>query len=134
VGGQPKAMRGGVRFRCGHGSRAGRPLAKLTASTGCHHRHNVDPAVLLPAGPAVLLAYRAVLAVADDRKLVAGDAHLDQIVLGGLRPGIAGHQVVFGRAALVAVTLDRQLVIRKILQDVAELGGVGLERVDRIGT
>ena len=71
---------------------------------------------------------------ATHRVLVAGDAHLDQIVLGGLRLGIAEHQVVFGRAALVAVTLDRQLVIRKILQDVAELRGVGLERVDRIGT
>ena len=81
----------------------------------------------------MLLANRAVLTVADDRKLVAGDAHLDQIVLGGLRPGIAERQVVFGRATLVAVTLDGQLVIRKILQDVAELRGVGLERVDRIG-
>jgi len=31
------------------------------------------------------------------------------------------------------VTLDGQLVIRKVLQDVAKLRGIGLERVDRIG-
>jgi hypothetical protein len=29
--------------------------------------------------------------------------------------------------------LDGQLVIRKVLQDVAKLRGIGLERVDRIG-
>ena len=31
------------------------------------------------------------------------------------------------------MTLDGQLVIRKVLQDVAKLRGIGLERVDRIG-
>ena len=39
----------------------------------------MDAPVLLPAGLVVLLAHRAVLAVADDRKLVVGDAHLDSI-------------------------------------------------------
>jgi len=49
----------------------------------------MDPAVFLPAGLVMFLTYRAVLTVADDRKLVVGNAHLGQIVLGGLRPGIA---------------------------------------------
>ena len=73
----------------------------------------VHAAVLLPARLVVVGALRTFLAVADGLQLVAGNAQLDQEVLGGGGAPVAQGQVVFGRAALVAMALDGDGRIRE---------------------
>ena len=52
---------------------------------------------------------RELLAVADRLHAVGGDAQRHQVVAGGHGPTLAERQIVFGRAALVAVPFDGDL-------------------------
>src|ERR1017187_1745441 len=97
-------------------------------------RHNVDASVFLPAGFVVLLPRRLFLAVTDRGQLIARNSHLHQVILSRLRPLLSQRHVVFRRPAFVAVAFHRQLVVRVILQNVAQFGRIRLQRLDRIGT
>ena len=59
---------------------------------------------------------REFLAVAHGAHARRRDAERDQIVAGGERAALAERQVVFGRAAFVAVAFDRDLPRRVFLQ------------------
>ena len=63
-----------------------------------------------------------------------GNAHLDQVVLRGAGAPVAQCNVVLGGAPLIAVALDGQLIVRVILQDVAQLRGIGLQGLHSVGT
>src|SRR2546422_6747353 len=76
-----------------------------------------------PAGLVVLLAGRALFAVADDRDAGGPDALGDQAVHRRLRPALAERQVVRVGPALVAMALDQHQMVRVHLQP----GGVGVE-------
>src|SRR5690242_3038772 len=110
-----------------------RDQARLWLSV-LRQRDDVYAAILLPAVLGVILADRALFAVADHGKLRVGDSDVDQIVLGRLRAPIAERQVVFGRASLIAVAFDLHFVIRILLDDVAQLDGVGAQGRNRVGT
>ena len=97
------------------------------------HGHDVDAAVALPAGFVVVFADGLLLAEADHVELRGGNAHLDQVVLGGAGTPVAQRDVVLGGTALIAVALDGQLVARVIFQDVAQFRGVGLQGLHGVG-
>ena len=80
----------------------------------------------------MLGADRIFLAEADCIQLIGGHAHRHQIVLGGFGAGIAKRDVVFGRAALVAITLDLQLVVGILLQMVASSFESAFKSADRV--
>src|SRR5205823_10157803 len=69
-------------------------------------RGEVRPAILLPAGLVGLGTLRPLLAVADSLQLIGRDAELGQVLLGCRRTAIAQAQVVLGRSALIAMSLD----------------------------
>ena len=73
-------------------------------------------------------------AEADHVELRGGNAHLDQVVLGGAGTPVAERDVVLGGTALIAVALDGQLVVRVIFQDVAQFRGIGLQGLHGVGT
>ena len=79
-------------------------------------------AVLLPAGLVALHAERLLFAVADGGDAVGGNAEGDEVLLGGVGATIAESEVVFGGAALVAMTLDGYFDLRVVLQEVRSLG------------
>jgi len=72
------------------------------------------------------------LAEADRIELIARDACVHEIVLGGLRARIAQRDVVFGRTALVAVSLDLQFVTRILRKDGCQFFGIGGQSADRV--
>src|SRR5206468_9174785 len=67
--------------------------------------HGVHPPVPGPAGVVLLVAERELLAVADGRQPVGGDALGDEVVLYRLRPLRAEREVVLDRTAAVAMSL-----------------------------
>ena len=69
-------------------------------------------------------ALRTLLAVADGLQTVGGNSELHQEVLGGTGAAVAQAQVVFGRAALVAVAFHHDGGVREIGEDALERGGV----------
>src|SRR5262249_32327727 len=71
---------------------------------------------------------RPLLAVGDGLQPVPVDAERDEIVLHGIGAPLAQREVVFARAALVAVTFDRDAILRVLLQPC----GLLLQRVLRI--
>ncbi len=81
----------------------------------------------------MLFANGLVLAIADDSQLRIGNANAHQVFLGGLCPGIAQREIVLFGAALVAVAFDGQFVVGILLNDVAQLGGIGLQSRYGIG-
>src|SRR5207249_8528717 len=76
----------------------------------------VGAAILRPARLVVFLALRTVLAVADDGDPPRVHAPRDEIVHGRLGPPLAERQVVFVGAALVAVPLDEEQLVRVRLE------------------
>src|SRR5690606_4687575 len=62
--------------------------------------------VLAPGSFVMTERYRAFLAVGDRRQTVRGNAEGDQVVLDGSSTALAEGEVVFARAALIAVTFD----------------------------
>src|SRR5208282_2179536 len=68
--------------------------------------HEVSAAVLLPAAFVRLGAERFLFAVAEGLDAIAGHSSLDDRILHRVRAIGAQGQVIFGRAALVAVSLD----------------------------
>src|SRR5258708_39217624 len=71
--------------------------------------HEVTAAVLLPATFVRLGAERFLFAVADGLDTIAANSSLNERVLHRVRAAGAEGQVIFGRAALVAVSLDRDM-------------------------
>src|ERR1700751_2574496 len=87
-------------------------------------------AILLPALLVTFRAERPLLAPAYRVDPVGGNAQRDKIVLGSLRAPLAEAQVVFRRAALVAVALDRNVNRRIGAQELRVLG----QCIARVGT
>src|ERR1035437_649951 len=79
--------------------------------------HEVAAAVLLPAAFVRLGAERLFLAVSDCFDAVAGDSSLDELILHRIGAIGAQSEVVFGRAALVAVPLDGDVNVGMLLQE-----------------
>src|SRR5215469_13097739 len=100
----------------------------------CSRRNDVDAPVLLPACFVVVFAYGLIFSVAHDVELGIGDADLHQIGLGGLGAGIAEREVVLFGAALIGVAFDGEVVIGILNNDVAQFGGIGLQRFHGVGT
>src|SRR5262245_22125527 len=69
-------------------------------------RREVCATVLLPTGFVCIRALRTLLAVADRLQAVGRNAELGKELLGGSGAPVAETQVVFGRSALVAMSLD----------------------------
>src|SRR6266704_1604902 len=98
--------------------------------------------VLLPATFVVLHAERLFLAVADGAQPVCGNSERDDVLLHGAGAAIAETQIVFGGAALVAVSFDGRLDLRVVLQEIrgfrerlAGVGGAARTRGgDRVGS
>src|ERR1700686_3928772 len=79
--------------------------------------HEVSAAVLLPAAFVRLGAERLLLAVADGLNTITANSSLDERVLHRVRAAGAEGKVIFGRAALVAVSLDRDVDVGVLLQE-----------------
>src|SRR5260370_30064215 len=75
-------------------------------------------AILLPASLGVLHAEGLLLTEADGAHTVGGDAQRHEILLDGVGTAIAEAEVVFGGAALVAMTFDGDFDRRVLLQEV----------------
>src|SRR5207248_8347429 len=73
--------------------------------------------VLLPALLVGFGAERFFLALADGLAAVRAHAIPRQLVANGGSPAVAQRQIVFGRAALVAVAFNRKSQIRVLLQE-----------------
>src|SRR3989442_600113 len=86
--------------------------------------------VLLPATFVVLHAEGLFFAVADGAQPVRGNSERDDVLLHGAGAAIAEAQIVFGGAALVAVSFDGHLNLRVVLQEIRGLR----ERLAGIGT
>ena len=69
------------------------------------------------------------LAEADRIELAGGHAGIHQIVLRRLGPGIAQRNVVFGRAALVAIAFNLQFVAGILLQNLRQFLRIRGKRV-----
>src|SRR5437667_8893665 len=104
-------------------ARAGRPTSRCMAVVLLGLRQEVIAPVPGPAGLVVLIANRALLAVAHDRDPGRADALGDEVVHRGLRAPLAERQIVGVGAPLVGVALDQHLVARVGLQP----AGVGVE-------
>ena len=87
-------------------------------------------AVFLPAGFVALHAEWLFFTVADSADAVCANAERNQVLLDGGSATIAEREVVFGRAALIAVAFNDDFDLRIIAQ---EVGGLG-ERCARVGT
>src|SRR5947209_770777 len=85
--------------------------------------------VLLPATFVVLHAEGLFLAVADGAQPVCRNSERDKVLLHGAGAAIAVAQIVFGGAALVAVSFDGHLNLRVVLQEIRgfreRLAGIG---------
>src|SRR6202044_2774849 len=83
-------------------------------------RRQVRAPVSLPAAFAVVGAHRTILTEADNGKMPVGNTHRSQGSFRGFRPAIAQRNVVFLRAALVAMTFNQQLLIGIVGQNLAD--------------
>src|SRR5262249_37522278 len=108
----------------------GRPGGLPTSSLS---RTEVRPAIPLIAALIGVRALRALLTVADRFQLVGWHAQTHQEVLGGAGAAIAQAQVVLGRSALIAVSLDHDRRVREIGQDRLDRRGVARQHVARVG-
>src|SRR3954453_19953862 len=90
------------------------------------------PPVLLPARFIGVGALRTLLAVADGFQPVGRNSELGQKLLGCCSAPVAQAEVIFGRAALVAVSFEDDAVVREIAQDGFERVRVTGEGVARI--
>src|SRR3954466_7004614 len=91
-------------------------------------------AVLLPARFVRFIAERLFFAVADGLDAPRGNAGLRKRVAGGAGAAVAQCQVVFGRATLVAVPLDRELPVGMLLQECGARSDLLLRvSTDRVG-
>src|SRR6266478_10233462 len=79
--------------------------------------HEVPAAVLLPATFVRLGAERFLLAVADGLDAIAAHSSLDERILYRVRAIGAEGEVIFGGAALVAVSLDGDVNVGVLLQE-----------------
>src|SRR5262249_20126885 len=86
----------------------GSALAAPGSRTGVEHRDRA--AVLRPAGYVIAHRDRTLLAVGDGPHARALDPARDQVVPHGLSAACAECDVVFARAPLVGVTLDREAI------------------------
>src|ERR1700736_5831466 len=78
--------------------------------------------ILLPAAFVALRAEWLFFAEADRGQAVGGDAQGDEILLHGSGVAVSECQVVFRRAALVAVPFDGHAKLRIVAQEVRGLG------------
>src|SRR5882762_45867 len=74
-------------------------------------------AVLLPAALVGLGAERLFLTVADRLDTADAESGLHQSVLYGVGPAVAQREVVLGGAAFVAMSLDRELDVRMLAEE-----------------
>src|SRR5271167_419080 len=86
------------------------------------------PAIALPAGLVGFGAERLLLAVADRLNVAGADAALGQGALHGTRSTVTQSQVVLGRPALVAVSLDREADVGMLLEE----SDIGLQRTSLV--
>src|SRR6202163_5002057 len=93
--------------------------------------NEVATAILLPAAFVALRAEGLFLAEADRGQAVGGNAQGDEILLHGSGAAVPECQVVFRRAALVAVPFDGHAKLRIVAQEVRGLGksfaGIGAD-------
>ena len=92
----------------------------------------VGAAILLPAGFVGFGALRTLLAVADRLQPVGGNSELHQEILGGTGAAVAQAEIVFGRAALVAVAFHHDRRVREIGEDALDGGRIPGQHVARI--
>ena len=78
--------------------------------------HEMATAVLLPTSFVGFRAERLFLAVADRFDVAGADPTLYQRTLDGARSAVAQSQVVLGRSAFVAVSLNDEMDIGMLLQ------------------
>ena len=78
-------------------------------------------AVLLPAGLVGFHAEGLFLAIADRGEAVGRNAQADEILLDGVGAAIAESQVVFRRAAFVAMAFDGDAELRIVAEEVGGL-------------
>src|SRR5208282_2579700 len=79
--------------------------------------HEVAATILLPATFVRLGAEWFLLAVADGLDAIAADSGLDERILHGVRAIGAQGEVIFGGAALVAMSLDGDVDVGMLLQE-----------------
>src|SRR5271170_683121 len=79
--------------------------------------HEVAAAILLPATFSRLGAERFLLAVADRLDAIATNSSLNERILHRVRAVGAQGEVIFGRAAFVAMSLDRDADVGMLLQE-----------------
>src|SRR5262252_7107238 len=79
--------------------------------------HEVAAAVLLPALLVRLRAERFLLAIADRFHMIGSDSALCQSVADRIGAAIPQSQIVFGRTALVAVSLNRKIDVGMLFQE-----------------
>src|SRR5438132_2855450 len=106
AGGPAAPARRGSHIRRAPRARA-RP--RVSGARSLAEDHRVDPPVARPAGVVLLVTEGQLLAVADGRDALGGDALSHQVVLHGLRPLGPQRQVVLDGAAAVAVPLELDL-------------------------
>src|SRR5271168_2250573 len=93
----------------------GAPVRRRNSAEGLLRDRDTN-AVLRPRGLVRAEHDRPLLAVADRAQPAGGDARGDQVVLRGVGTTLAEGEVVLTRAALVAVTLDGEPLVRPLLQ------------------
>src|ERR1700677_1137372 len=106
-------------MRAETGGRSARRESTLMLLPG----REVRAPVPLPARFVLVGTLRPLLAVTDSLQTVGGNAQLHQEILGGAGAGVAQPQVIFGRAAVVAMAFHHNGGIRKIGEEGLERGG-----------
>jgi hypothetical protein len=81
----------------------------------------VAAAILLIAILSGLHAEGLFLAEAHGAEAVGRDAQGDEVLLNGTGATVAEREVVFGRAALVAMAFDREANLRVLTKEIASL-------------
>src|SRR6266516_7377887 len=119
AGGPAAPARRGSHIRRAPRARA-RP--RVSGARSLAEDHRVDPPVARPACVVLLVAEGQLLAVADGRDALGGDALSHQVVLHGLRPLGPERQVVLDGAAAVAVPLELDLGAAVLAQPVEVAG------------
>src|ERR1700722_19279487 len=79
----------------------------------------VTASILLPAAFVFFHAERFFFAVADDLNAIGADSGRNQSALHGRGPLIAQCQVVFGRAAGIAVSLNRKVNVGMLVEELS---------------
>src|SRR5438034_1916293 len=99
-----------------------RARPRVSGARSLAEDHRVDPPVARPAGVVLLVAEGQLLAVADGRDALGGDALSHQVVLHRLRPLGPERQVVLDGAAAVAVPLELDLGAAVLAQPIEVAG------------